>query len=519
MTQRQTGNEVNATDLEDESSKLHTPTFPDWLCESSKKRQKKRKKKKSKHGNTELFLPQADVYRQLEQSIHEKRAIRTASYFVPHQLTLSDQRESAFLFGRTIYNALAGKKSVDDGHIAVFGGSGSGKTTGIAVPTLHTWKGTIFSFDLKGDLIGHIRKRRAQTLYMLDGSENYFYYDPFAVLRQGGEQNLAQNARELANAIIPLPPPNTTDPIWSEAARDVLTGAIVYYFNLKATFIDAMMNIKAISLIELFQKIKGDPSASICVNPDLALNPKTLAGVSLELHSRIAVFATDPVIQDAFSASKDGRKCPIAWESLESSDIIVRIDQSRLDQWSGVVRLMLVQMIRTLERRPEKYAPEGSDIKPTLLLLDEFPQYGKVEAITSALKILRSKNVTIALFCQSLADLDETYGRETRRTILDNCPYKAILGACDAETQHYFSDLAGTINSLSRGVSVNFDKSGGSAGYGINVSEVPEPIIRPHEFASLSEVILLHPYEGGFCRLKKETYFKNHQAQTLIERG
>ncbi len=303
---------------------------------------------------------------------------------------------------------------MDDGHIAVFGGTGSGKTTGIAIPTLYTWKGTVFSFDFKGDLISHIGKRHAITLYMLDGKDNYFYCDPFSVLRQGGKRNLIQNARELANAIIPLPPPNTTDPIWSEAARDVLTGAIVYFFNLKATFIEAMVNIKSISMIELFKKIKVDPSASICVNLDLTLNPKTLAGVSLELHSRIAVFATDPVIQDTFSPSEDGRKCPLTWGSLENSDIVIRIDQSRLDQWSGAVRLMLVQMIRTLERRPEKYTPEGADVKPTLLLLDEFPQYGKVEAITSALKILRSKNVTIALFCQSLSDLDETYGRETR---------------------------------------------------------------------------------------------------------
>ena len=183
------------------------------------------------------------------------------------------------------------------------------------------------------------------------------------------------------------------------------------------------------------------------------------------------------------------------------------------------MRLILVQLIRTLERRPEKYEPAGRRIPPTLLMLDEFPQYGKIEVITSALKILRSKNVTISLFCQSLADLDETYGKDTRRTILDNCPYKAILSASDAETQRYFSDLVGTVKVPSKSVTANFDELGYPAGYSVSVNESREPIIHPHEFAALEDIVLLHPGPERFCRVKKETYFRKKLYPELIEEG
>ncbi len=277
-----------------------------------------------------------------------------------------------------------------------------------------------------------------------------------------------------------------------------------------------MLEIKRTGLLNLIQKISEDPLAGICINPDLALNTKTLTGVSMELHNHISVFATDSLIQEVLSSSEDDPKAPIRWEELEK-DIFIRVDQSRLDQWSGVMRLMLTQLIRTLERRPEKYEPEGAGIKPTLLLLDEFPQYGKVDVFTSALRILRSKNVTISIFCQSLADLDETYGKVTRRAILDNCPYKAILNASDAESQKYFSDLVGTVDVPSRGIAANYDECGRPLGYSASINESRAPIIYPHEFASLKDVVLLHPGPERFCRLEKITCFR--QNPTLLLEG
>lgn len=72
-------------------------------------------------------------------------------------------------------------------------------------------------------------------------------------------------------------------------------------------------------------------------------------------------------------------------------------------------------------------SPQGRKTNPILVLLDEFPLLGKMDAITNALTTLRSKKVTFCLMLQSIAQLDAVYGQDTRKIIVDNCQYKAIL--------------------------------------------------------------------------------------------
>lgn len=489
-------------DVSSYNSKLDISMYLRKKGKTKKERKKKHKKKHKKKSKDDYGINTFSVD---YQTAFEHAFATRKGHNIPSYLIFQPHHESAFFFGRTLDGEFVGKPFNSDGHIAVFGGSGSGKTTGIAIPNTRTWLGTIFSFDFKGDLIE--RSKRGRILYLLRGHKNQYWYNPFYLLEQEGEDDLIQNARELAHAIIPLPN-NSNDPFWIEAARSILTGAIVYYFRLGVGFIEAMIEIKTTKMNQLISKIETDKMAAVCVNPDLENNPKTLAGISMELHNHISVFATDTLIQNVFSPPKDESKDVIRWEDLAHGyDIIIRVDQSRINQWISVTRLMLVQLIRTLERRPEKYELAGRTIIPTLLMLDEFPQYGRIDTITSALKILRSKNVTVSIFCQSLADLDETYGKATRCTILDNCPYKAILNAADAETQYYFSSLVGTTKAPSKGITATTDTLGHPSGYSFTISESYEPIIFPHEFASLSDIILLHPGPGGFCRIKKERPF------------
>lgn len=476
------------------------------------KRNKKNKKKLKMMDNDFFCISQMDFMQSKMDVNHLKRLRFEESFFPPREIVFDFSKNSGFVIGKNLNNQLVGKPQDKDGHFSVIGGSGTGKTTGVVIPNFYQWKGRIFSLDFKGDQIKHAKKRNSIILYLCKNENNYFYVDPFNFLRLESETNIIANARALAFAIIPLSP-NIKDPFWIQAAREILTGCLVYFFQLGSSFIEAMIYIKSHRLIEIIEKIRSNQLSALCTNSDLLCNEKTIAGISMELHNHISVFATDQTVQNFFSKSENDDKALLKWSILEKYDVVIRIDQSRLEQWNPAIRLMITQLICTLEKRPEKYSLESANMSPILLMLDEFPQLGKMEIIPSALRIIRSKAVTIAIFCQSLADLDEIYGAVTRRSILDNCTYKAILGANDAETQHYFSELVGTISMPKAGCFANFDSEGAPTGYGVNMSECREYVIQPYEFAHLSEIILVHPFDSGFCRLKKITHFQNQPRE------
>lgn len=104
-----------------------------------------------------------------------------------------------------------------------------------------------------------------------------------------------------------------------------------------------------------------------------------------------------------------------------------------------------------------------------------------MKALTRSLKVLRSKNVTYCLISQSLADLDEIYGRDARRTILDNCPFQIVLGSHDPESQEHFSKLVGTIKVGREGASDTCDANRDQTSFSFSIREAEEPLIQPHE--------------------------------------
>ena len=120
------------------------------------------------------------------------------------------------------------------------GGAGSGKSSCIAIPTLRLWGGTFFAVDIKGELLQYAAAYRKSDYpvkvfnFSKEHGTNLRYsrYDPFYLLREDSKDNLVQNAREIAQAIIPIPP-NAQEPFWSQAAQNILTAVILYVCGLK----------------------------------------------------------------------------------------------------------------------------------------------------------------------------------------------------------------------------------------------------------------------------------------------
>lgn len=67
------------------------------------------------------------------------------------------------------------------------------------------------------------------------------------------------------------------------------------------------------------------------------------------------------------------------------------------------------------------------------LMLDDAPQARKIPSITDALTTLRSKGVRVALGIQSLAQIRETYTKDTATTLAGQCAIKIIRNLSSTE--------------------------------------------------------------------------------------
>jgi type IV secretion system protein VirD4 len=423
----------------------------------------------------------------------------------PVNRQLLSESSHGVLFGAR-YNQYVLKPEAMDGHILVVGTPGSGKSSCIAIPTLRSWQGGVFAIDIKGELYTHTKAhRRSIKLFDPQDKASRYVYDPYVFLRESS--NPAQEARAIAQAILPLLPDNK-EPFWVESAQALLTGAILHYCYTQCSFIETLTNIQSYSPQALIKIIADSPSlkAKLCVGTFTGLEGKVLAGISAEISRGITAIITDDNIVAALTHT-EGKEIISPVDLEMGHDVYIKIPEHLLRQWKHLLSLMVNQFITFFEQRDE-----NKDKRPILFLLDEFPRLGKIPAITDALATLRSKKITACIIIQSLAQLKLIYGHDAQEVIADTCAFKAVLGASDANTQEYFSKLVGTYEKLRSSESQSFDPyMGAPTGSGIQFSrDYEKRIIKPEEFATLqNELILLYPLPKNFCRVQKRPYYLN----------
>ena len=410
------------------------------------------------------------------------------------EIPISSDEPCGITFGKKGEKYIV-KPESEDGHILVVGGVGSGKSSCIAIPTLQNWNQRIFAIDIKGELYEKTKRNRPNIKVFNPLKQNSYGYDPYYFLQQSN--NKAQEVRAIAQAIIPLPQ-DIKDPFWIESAQSLFAGAILHFFNEGYSFIDAVRFIQSMHQQELINTIyqSSCEQARYYVTSFLDMDNKTLSGIMLEISRNILPFVTDENLISCFSKEKN--LTPVDLEY--GSDIYINIPEHLLRQWKGLLTLMVSQFLTYFEQRSEE------NPTPILFLLDEFPRLGKVGSIIDGLATLRSKKITICLLIQSLAQLDLIYGMNERKVIADTCSYKAILSATDAETQEYFSRLVGTYDKEITTHGTNSSPYVGiPKGQSTNTYEQEKRIIKPEEFATLNDIVLLSPF--GFLRVEKKPYY------------
>ena len=194
------------------------------------------------------------------------------------------------------------KPETVDGHMLVIGGAGSGKSSSICIPTLMSWKERAFVIDIKGELYDKTKTARGESqIKVFNPTDRTAYrYDPFYALKN--TDDLSGEARALAMSICPLSA-EVKDPFWVQSAQNMLTGLLLYFFNMGGNFSESMRTIKSKSiksLISVIMENKDDKAIAELSQFD-GMDDKTISGVFTELSNHITVFATSDDLQWALS--------------------------------------------------------------------------------------------------------------------------------------------------------------------------------------------------------------------------
>ena len=319
---------------------------------------------------------------------------------IPSGMMLDRHQDGCFFFGTTgdCNDKYVGKAQDRDGHILIHGGPGSGKTSELIITSLGTWKGHIIVVDVKpkGDLLPE-----CERLSRLSGKELKVFnplkadscgYDPFAFIRSDGKENLARNAKDLAISLIDSQPDNL-NPVWVKSAQNLLAGVIVHHIDIEATFSETMTAVQLSSVKDLIKEIneKGSMTAKILVSKLKGLKSDMLASIGMDL-TDLAILAADPLVDKALS----GEGKTIDWNELNTAtapfNVVLQLPEENLAAWEPLTRLLINQLIRTLQRRSDKHTPEGKVLPPVLIMLDEFDSLGKIPSIKAGLSTLRNRD-------------------------------------------------------------------------------------------------------------------------------
>ena len=465
---------------------------------------------------------------ELTESVSLKQTACMTEKELPSVIDLKVLEDGGVFFGglnQFDKGHFVGMPGVEDGNIIVIGGSGSGKSFGVIKPTLLTWREAICATDIKGELSRWYSEYtdamekagiRLRPAYVFDPMKiNGPSYDPLWLLEHDDESNLISNIMEIVHEMIP--DASNADPFWVESERAVLDAAFLHFYRRGLSFSQIVAKVFAAPLSELCQVLiaGGDDRVKYYLGELDKMKPETRACIDRGLKNALLPFAEEH-ISHMFRGSREGAHC-INWDDLKDSNIFLRVPEDKIEQWYPAINMIFTQLIRYLERRPDQFSEKGKDNLRTLIMMDEFPRFGKLEIITSALATLRSKNVHFLLINQSLAQLDAIYGVDGRRIILDNCQWKEILRVDDPDTQELVSKMIGTSTFLQYSKSVQLDNTGEKVGVSEQIAEVQRPTVLPHTLSTLSKAILLCPY--GYVMLKKFKYGKSFPISPSLKDG
>ena len=355
---------------------------------------------------------------------------------------------------------------VDNGdyHSLVIGATGSGKTQGVILPTVHSLakaKESMIITDPKGEIYektsNMLRSKGYQILLLnFRDPQNGNAWNPmslpYQMYKSGNQDKAIELLDDLALNILYDESNKNADPFWEKTSADYFSGVALGLFE------DAKedeININSISLATTVgeEKFGGstyikeyfnakDPGSAAAINASSTIMaPSETKGSILSVFKqKVKLFASRENLSEMLSYSD------IDLESIGKKPTAVFIViQDEKKTYHSLVTILLKQIYETLIR----VAQENGGQLPirTNFLLDEFANMPPLKDVTTMITAARSRRIRFTMIIQNFAQLDDVYGKEEAETIRGNCGNIIYLITTELKALEEISKMCGEVKS------------------------------------------------------------------------
>lgn len=331
---------------------------------------------------------------------------------------------------------------LDNRNVLVVGSSGSSKGQAFVINNIINNKSqSIIVTDPKGELhklTSELKRDQGYQVEQIDflnlkGSR----YNPLDYVTNDIE------AIKISNAISINSAKDVKQDFFFNTARDLLTGLIIYAKaeheqpNISKT-VKGLFNQIAQDetfLQELCESIGDDHPAFQYLKDASAQTGNTRASILSSFAQQTGVFSLEAV-------GNLTEKSDFSFRDLQKQKTILYVKIPVKDNpVPALTATFFDQLITTLYQIGDE---NGAVLKiPTIFLLDEFANLGKLNDFDNTLSTCRGYRMSIMTIVQDFAQLEEKYSKELARTIVNNHDTTLFLRTKDPETAKFFERLAG----------------------------------------------------------------------------
>ena len=311
--------------------------------------------------------------------------------------------------------------SGEQSHTLLIGSTGSGKTTVIKnlIKQLGGKNQKAIIIDIKGDLIENFYTEKDIILNPLDKrGRNWSIFNETDYLK--GFSTIAKSL---------LPRESKGDPIWSDAARGVVSELASLYTteNLSMNeFADKILKSDLSTLAKLLQK----SSASKIINEDIE---KAALSVLMVLSTYLRPLKLYRNSENCFSITD--------WVNDPQQQNFLFIS-SRADVKEDLNPIITTQV--DIAVNALRSLKESSNIPKIWFILDEISYFdSSIPSLKDGLATARSYGGCFILGTQDMSSLVKIYSRETAESIANNCRTKLFMNVAGKETALWCSDSLG----------------------------------------------------------------------------